>query len=45
MAMVLRIYVDGTGLMAILGLIWRADHPIRFASGIRSLIFRVIEPV
>jgi len=45
MAMELKIYVDGTGLMAILGLIGRADLLIRFASRIRSLIFRVIGPV
>jgi hypothetical protein len=45
MAMVLRIQVERTGLMAILELIGRADLRIRFASGIRSLIFRVIEPV
>jgi hypothetical protein len=45
MAMELRIQVDGTGLMAILGLIRRADLLIRFANGIRSLIFGVIGPV
>jgi len=41
MAMVLRITFDGTVLMAILGLMGREDLQIRFASGIRSLIFRV----
>jgi hypothetical protein len=41
MAMKLTIQVDGTGLMAILGLIGKADLQIRFASGIRSMIFRV----
>jgi len=45
MAMVLRIEVEGTGSMAILGLIGRADLLIRFAGGIRRLIFRVIGPV
>jgi hypothetical protein len=45
MAMEMKIYVDGTGLIAILGLIGRADLLIRFASGISSLIFRVTGPV
>jgi len=44
MDMVLMIEVDSTGLMAILGLIYREDHLIRFASGFRSRIFRVIGP-
>jgi len=45
MAIVLRINVDGTGLMTILGLIGRADLLTTFASGSRSLIFRGIGPV
>ena len=42
MAMVLKISVNGIMLMVILGLMGREDHQIRFASGIRSLFFRVI---
>jgi len=43
--MVLRIQVDGTGLMAILGLIGREDLLIKFGSRIRSMIFTEIGPV
>jgi len=44
-AMVLRIPIDGTRLMAILGLMGRADLQIRFASQIRSSISMVIGTV
>jgi len=41
-AMVLVIPIDGARLMAILGLMWRTDLQIRFASGISSSISMVI---
>jgi hypothetical protein len=43
--MVLRISVNGIGLMAIRQLLGRVDLSIRFASRIRRLIFRGITPV
>ncbi|KAF8533621.1 hypothetical protein BDD12DRAFT_864366 [Trichophaea hybrida] len=43
--MVLRIPILGAGLMAILGLMGRADLRVRFAGGIYSLISMQIGPV
>jgi hypothetical protein len=43
--MVLRIPNNGTGLITILELMGRANLPVRFASGICSMISMPIDPV